>query len=215
MMNNKSVITVVVIMGGLVGLAVVAAVVWWLASPLWRTDEVNEAFPAGEVVISESGELVAPSREQIAAMDEDEKAAVQESIEQAAADMPDRTVEEEMPAEPVLIASGQVVGADDFHQGSGTASIYQLADGSYVLRLQDFEVTNGPDLHVFLSGSPQPVSRGDVMTAPSVDLGMLKGNVGDQNYPIPADVDIANVQSVVIYCVPFHVLFASATLSEG
>jgi hypothetical protein len=45
-----------------------------------------------------------------------------------------------------------------------------------------------------------------------VDLGSLKGNIGDQNYEIPADVDASQFGSVVIYCVPVHVLFSIAPL---
>jgi len=89
--------------------------------------------------------------------------------------------------------------------GSGTATIYQLDDGSHVLRLEDFEVTNGPDLHVFLI--PQDGSMDG-----SVDLGSLKGNIGDQNYELPVGVDITQFGSVMIYCVPFSVTFATAAL---
>ena len=109
--------------------------------------------------------------------------------------------------EPVLVLQGSFEGADDFHQGSGMAAIYQLADGSHVLRFDDFRVTNGPDLHVLLTTSPDGQMGDDY-----VDLGSLKGNIGSQNYEIPGDVDVSRYQSVIIYCVPFHVLFASAVL---
>ena len=71
-------------------------------------------------------------------------------------------------------------------------------------------VTPGPDLHVLLVPAEDPASRDDVTGY--VDLGSLKGNIGDQNYDIPTDVDIAEYGSVVIYCQPFHVLFSVATL---
>jgi hypothetical protein len=45
-----------------------------------------------------------------------------------------------------------------------------------------------------------------------LDLGSLKGNVGDQNYALPADFDPTLYKSVVIYCQPFRVIFATATL---
>jgi hypothetical protein len=106
---------------------------------------------------------------------------------------------------PTALVSGDFTGADDFHMGSGTATIYRLDDGSQVLRLEDFEVTNGPDLHVFLI--PEDGSMDG-----SVDLGSLKGNIGDQNYEIPAGVDITQFGSVMIYCVPFSVTFATAVL---
>lgn len=124
-------------------------------------------------------------------------------------------VEEAMPEEsgPVQLASGQFTDFDSFHQGSGTGTIYQLEDGSHVARLEDFEVTNGPDLHVLLVPDGNPGGRDDVTGY--VDLGPLKGNIGDQNYDVPADVDPAEYGSIVIYCQPFHVIFSVATLSSA
>jgi hypothetical protein len=96
--------------------------------------------------------------------------------------------------------------------GSGQALVYQLADGSRILRLQGFEVDNGPDLHVYLVPvDPVPSSIG-VENPGSVDLGGLKGNVGDQNYELPADLDLSQFKSVVIWCQPFRVPFIAAPL---
>ncbi len=110
---------------------------------------------------------------------------------------------------PDALASGEFSGVDSFHQGSGDATVYQLEDGSRVLRLEDFDVTNGPDLHVLLSTSADPEAElGDY-----IDLGSLKGNVGNQNYEIADNIDLTGYLSVVIYCQPFHVVFATAPLS--
>jgi hypothetical protein len=73
-------------------------------------------------------------------------------------------------------------------------------------------VTNGPDLHVYLAAGSQPTGRDDL--GEHVDLGALKGNIGDQNYTIPPDLGLEDYQSVVIYCVPFHVVFSTASLVE-
>ena len=135
---------------------------------------------------------------------------VEEVMEDAADEAP-TNVEEPMPEEaPQVLVSGEFVDFDDFHQGSGTATVYELEDGSRVLRFEDFEVTNGPDLHVLLVPNEDPGGRDDVEGY--FDLGSLKGNIGDQNYEIPDDVDLSEYGSVVIYCVPFHVLFSVATL---
>ena len=83
--------------------------------------------------------------------------------------------------------------------------------GSMSLRLDDFRVTNGPDLHVLLSTEAPDTLFGSVGEA--VDLGSLKGNVGSQNYDIPADVNIEDYASIVIYCQPFQVVFSTAALS--
>jgi hypothetical protein len=206
-----------VLLIGAAGLLVViagGALVWWLASPLFINRAVSETFP--EVLI-EDGQLVSPSMDELAEMSEEELDIIEEQVAEAAADMPDKEMEDPMPeaggGEAVVLLTGSFLGADDFHQGSGTATIYQLPDGSAVLRLEDFSVTNGPDLHVFLSGEAAPLDHAGVMAAPSVDLGALKGNLGDQNYDIPAGTDLSSVRSVVIYCVPFRVVFATATLS--
>lgn len=46
-----------------------------------------------------------------------------------------------------------------------------------------------------------------------VDLGELKGTIGSSNYPVPADVDLAGLSSVTIWCDRFNVSFAAAALS--
>ena len=114
----------------------------------------------------------------------------------------------------VKLKSGMFRDADSFHKGSGLATIYRGPDGSLLLRLDDFKVTNGPDLHVVMTSHPDPKNRTELMSETYVDLGKLKGNIGNQNYPIPGDVDVTVQRSVVIYCLPFHVVFSVATLQD-
>ena len=175
---------------------------WYLFSPLILNRTVIEDFPraaAGEIPDGMTASEV-----------ED----VMLDAEGVSSD-----VAEDMPAtSPAVrtLASGQIAGADSFHQGSGTATVYELEDGSLVLRLEDLDVTNGPELHVLISPTPNPESRDDVTAAGYIDLGSLKGNRGEQNYEIPADYELPDAPfSVVIYCKPFHVLFASATVEPG
>lgn len=186
-----------------VGLVAVGATGWWLGSPLFLDNEVDEEFPL-------SATAIVPDD-----MTQDD---VEEEMEQAA-ESPVVMDDEPMPTEdaaeraaPIAVLSGSFEGADEFHQGAGTATVYILEDGSTVLRFEDFEVTNGPDLHVLLVPNDAPADRDDL--AGYVDLGELKGNIGNQNYEIPPDIDISEFGSIVIYCEPFHVLFASATLSS-
>ena len=110
------------------------------------------------------------------------------------------------------IKAGSFKDADSFHKGSGQATIYSTPDGTFLLRLEDLKVTNGPALHVYLSRHEDPDSPKQVKEPGFVDLGDLKGNRGDQNYPIPGEVDVAIYNSVVIYCKPFNVVFSVATL---
>jgi hypothetical protein len=125
---------------------------------------------------------------------------------------PDTTMAEPMPAvEASVLAQGSFY--DIIHVGSGQAIVYQLADGSRLLRLQDFEVDNGPELHVYLVPiDPVPASIG-IEIPGSVDLSALKGNIGEQNYEIPADLDLSQFKSVVIWCQPFRVPFIAAPLA--
>ena len=100
---------------------------------------------------------------------------------------------------------GNFVGAgDEFHNAEGLAKIIQLADGTDILRLQNFKATNGPDLYVYLST--------DKTNADIVNLGRLKGNIGNQNYLIPAGTDITKYNTALIWCRAFSVIFGSAQL---
>jgi hypothetical protein len=193
------------VIGGLIGLILVAAVGWYLASPLFINNTVDEAFPVN-----------IPSDEELAQMTTEEKDALEAQVQAASASMPDKVMNDAMPeavsnAEPVTVVQGQFMDADGFHKGSGTASIYQLPDGNHILRFDDFEVTNGPDLHVLLAAHPNPATS-DELHENYIDLGSLKGNIGSQNYEIPVGTDITQFKSVVIYCMPFHVFFSNATL---
>ncbi len=112
------------------------------------------------------------------------------------------------------IKRGDFRDADSFHRGSGQATIFTTPDGGHLLRLENLDVTNGPALHVFLSPHQDPTSPEDVKLEGYVDLGGLKGNRGNQNYPIPAGLDVSVFNSVVIYCKPFSVVFSVAPLGS-
>jgi len=100
---------------------------------------------------------------------------------------------------------GNFVGAGDgFHNAEGVAKIIQLADGTDILRSENFKATNGPDLYVYLST--------DKTNADIVNLGRLKGNIGNQNYLIPAGTDITKYNTALIWCRAFSVIFGSAQL---
>jgi hypothetical protein len=111
------------------------------------------------------------------------------------------------------LAAGQFYSV--VHEGHGQVSVYQFADGSRVLRLDDFEVLNGPELHIYLVPiDPVPQTVGTDI-AGSLDLGQLKGNIGSQNYDLPAELDLAQYRSVVIWCQPFKVPFIAAPLATN
>ena len=117
------------------------------------------------------------------------------------------------PADSTLVASGSFSDADGSHKGSGVATLYRSASGSQVLRLTEFEVTNGPDLEVWMVKGDSIQSSKDVKESEWVSLGLLKGNIGDQNYDVPTDVDWTEYTNVVIWCEQFGVLFSPAPLA--
>lgn len=115
------------------------------------------------------------------------------------------------PAEPTELARGTFVSQE--HETSGTASVIELADGSRTLRLEGFETSNGPDLHVWLSEKKAGGNWFKYGGGRSVQLGELKANRGSHNYAIPADAELEGLRSVVIWCKRFHVAFGSAPLA--
>ena len=76
-----------------------------------------------------------------------------------------------------------------------------------MLTLTGFEVDNGPDLRLYLVAGP---ARDEGEVRDYVDLGALKGNRGDQQYRLPAGVDLERYPTVVVWCRAFSVLFARA-----
>jgi hypothetical protein len=113
------------------------------------------------------------------------------------------------------LARGDFAGVDAVHQGSGTASVYRGADGELTLRLTDFSVTNGPDLKVWLVKAGAEGGVGDPLRRGYLALGPLKGNLGDQNYLIPAGTQISDYGAVLIWCEQFSFLFAAAELTPA
>jgi hypothetical protein len=114
------------------------------------------------------------------------------------------------PTEPEELASGTFISRE--HETTGTARILRLADGQQILRLEGFETSNGPALFVYLSQNPADGEDGS-FDDDYLDLGALKGNIGDQNYEIPGDADLGNIKSVVIWCDRFNVAFGTAAIA--
>ena len=113
------------------------------------------------------------------------------------------------PTEPVELATGTFISRE--HETTGTARILRLADGQQILRLEGFETSNGPALFVYLSQNTADGEDG-VFDDDYIDLGALKGNIGDQNYVIPAEIDPLGYTSVVIWCDRFSVSFGAADI---
>ncbi|MFE5678119.1 DM13 domain-containing protein [Streptomyces erythrochromogenes] len=120
------------------------------------------------------------------------------------------------PAAPRTLATGDLISHE--HTTTGKVKVIRLPDGSRYLRLEGLDTSNGPDLRVWLTDAPvkQGVAGWRVFDdGEHVSLGELKGNKGDQNYEIPADVNLADYTSVSIWCDRFDVSFGAAALTPA
>jgi len=114
-------------------------------------------------------------------------------------------------AVPTTLATGMF--HTNAHDTKGTAMVLDLGAGRRVLRLTNFATSNGPDVRVYLVAAADVKDDATVATAGFVELGPMKGNIGDQNYEIPATVDLASYRTVTIWCKRFSVNFGSAPLA--
>ena len=226
------------IAGAATAALIIAPIAWYLISPLFITRTVDEAFPAVEVAPAKEARAVEalPARPTPAmpAMAEQTMptitteampartglamAAATDAAMSRAGDAMQETMPDAMPekcapppAEPVALLSGQFHAVE--HEGMGAATIYRLPDGKHVLRLENFEVLNGPDLYVYLSGALDANDEQAILDGGYVSLGRLKGNKGNQNYELPPDLDLSKYHSVSIWCQRFRVNFATAPLT--
>jgi hypothetical protein len=127
-----------------------------------------------------------------------------------------KSVNESLPGVESASASTMELAAGKFkgiaHETKGMAAVYQVG-GKRILRLTDFETSNGPDVHVLLVANADPKDNDTVKKAGFLDLGSIKGNQGDQNYDLPAEADLARYRAVTIWCKRFQVNFGTAPLS--
>jgi hypothetical protein len=126
-----------------------------------------------------------------------------------------RRVDEAIPTaqgglSPQSLVSGQFYSI--LHPTAGTATIYRMGDGTRVLRFTGFSTSNGPDVHVYIVASDDAKDIATVKQAGFIDLGVIKGNIGDQNYTLGDDLDLAKYRAVSIWCKRFSVNFGAAAL---
>ena len=116
-----------------------------------------------------------------------------------------------VPAGPVLLGAGSFKGLAG-HDGTGDAGIFRTGEGAHVLRLENLDIDNGPDLRLYVLPGAEQVTPGDG----SVYLGALRGNVGELTYELPAEfVPSSGPWTVLVWCEAFAVEFVGATLQIG
>lgn len=112
----------------------------------------------------------------------------------------------ELNEEPI-ITNGTVLQSSDFvpgaHGVSGSALVVE-SESSREIKFEDFETINGPNLHVYLAS--------DLNGEDYIDLGELKGTKGSFSYEIDKDIDLTKYNKVLVWCVPFKILFSYADL---
>ena len=183
---KKSMIVAIIV----AAIAVPAGV--YAASPLFINTTIDEPLPvAGDKMMEDK------PMEDAAMADKNDDAMMEKDGDSMMNE--DSMIEKEL--------AGSFAGAGDgVHNAEGVAMVIYLEDASDVLRLEDFRVTNGPDLYVYLATDKQ--------ASDFVDLGRLKANSGNQNYDIPEGTDLAKYDTVVIWCKAFSVFFGGAELAS-
>lgn len=202
----------------IVFVGVIAGAVWTF--PSWRgyfrDTRVNEAFPGLELDLQDEFLALPPDeREALFDMREEDAGMALEMARVAVAGTETAPESEQEMSEDMetasVVASGSFIEIDPLHWGEGTATIYQLPDQQRVLRFQDYASARGGEVHVYLSRDPEPRTAVEV-GVDFLDLGRLKGNIGNQNYTLPASLDLSEYQSVVVFCRQFNTVITVANL---
>lgn len=174
-------------------------IAWYLGSPLFLSKTVNDPFPVSNKATTPDG----MTHQQ-----------VEEQMTRAA--KADVTMADALPFDPasaIVARRGTFVDGDSVHKGQGSATVYRVGRDQ-VLRLAPFKVTNGPNLYVYLAGHAAPRNSEELHAAGAFEVGRLRGNIGEQNYPLPPGLDLVKFKSVVIYCRMFRVVFSTASLTS-
>ncbi len=206
---NKKAIIVIIIIG-----AIAISVGIYTVSPLFINTTVNEPLPTSSSVtdLQKFREFMSTNNEE-ERVEKGQQMATEEknAILRGAAQTNGNTVNENMTQAVATTLGytssfiGEFVGVNDgIHNAEGMAKVIQLDNTDMILRLENFKATNGPDLYVYLAT--------DNSASDFVNLGRLKGNIGNQNYDIPEGTDFSKYHTVVIWCQAFSVLFGSAEL---
>lgn len=157
---------------------------WWIISPLFNTLEVNEASPLDDPLSHMDTEMKAEFQAEMAKMQDEVML------------MDDITPEKKgLLSEATFQAQA--------HEVEGRALLIQN-NGERTLRFENFETVNGPRLHIWLSA--------DLEGQDYIDLGKIKATKGNVNYEVPSDIDLEKYNKVLVWCVPFKVLFSYANL---
>lgn len=133
-------------------------------------------------------------------MDAATKAEFEKQVDAAKANI--MVMDDVMPSGPKVISQGEF--KPRAHDVKGK-SLLISKNGENILRFEDFETINGPDLRIYLSSE---LGNDDF-----IELGKIKATKGNVNYDIPAGTDLSKYKFVLVWCKPFGVLFSYAELA--
>jgi hypothetical protein len=220
-MNVRFRITVLLI-GTLLIIATYTFPAW---SPLLENNTVEELFPGIAPEAQPTFAAFSPTAQSLfLEMQETSPAMARDYVIAAmGTDHPVPTEQQVLPTmeAPLVVGTGQFGRVDEVRWAEGTFTIYQQPDHNRVLWIQDFRSARAPDLHVILWATEFPLEPEDIedmlaqpvpLGARDIDLGILQGNVGNQSYTIPPQVNLNLYNSIVIYSQTYQMIFSVAPI---
>ena len=179
------------------------------AAPVMEGKPVDDMAKPEDKMVGDSGSVSMETPDAGTVAQDKSESDMMEGKAEGATTGEDKAMEE--PMGPKVLAVGSFDRKDDIHYANGQAIVAREEDGSYVVRLQDLDAANGPDLYVYVSEHPDP-SSSDELNQGGYNLGNLKATTGSFSYALDPSIDPAKIKSVVIYCKAFNVIFSTAAL---
>lgn len=183
-MNKKIIITI--------GILIILAVGYFLLSPLWNNVKRDDISPLDDQTpkFKDNLDILSPER----------KSEFDAEVRKMAGE---KMISKESPPQKAkLVAEGNFLARA--HDVEGSAQVIQTAEGKQILRFEDFQTINGPNLHIYLAT--------ELSSRDFIDLGKIKATEGNVNYDLPDNVDLKKYNKVLVWCVTFGVLFSYSDL---
>lgn len=118
----------------------------------------------------------------------------------------------------MALRNGSFMGADDFHFARGSVALYQAANGTFLLRFEDYEARDGPDVYLYLTKAAGDRST-EAVEGEGLRLRVPGGQAdgratvrGSFNLFLPEGTDALAYGGVTIWCDQFNAFFGHAPL---
>ena len=177
-------------------------VLYYGISPIFNVTEVNDEVPEEIILLTPPQTTIVPIESGFEDLSSDDQLDMLRQMEAMKEEEP-KVMNDSMGPTPSTIPLASAVVATVGHPAEGSVRVFNTTEGA-VIRFENFETLNGPNLHLYLSK--------DLDGEDYIDLGPTKGTVGNINYTVPEGVDLSEYKYVLHWCVPFGVLFNYAEL---